>query len=205
MSQACVMWRGDIGAYIVGALDRETRARVRRHLASCAGCRADYYDLVPVRDWLGRLDPTGEPRARPKQARLPRAPERPIRHRVRRWFLAWAVAAAGGAAAVIIVISAGPVPPAFDSADRATGVHGQARLTATSTGTQIALNVAGLPGGERCTLVAVSAGSLDPAGSWVARYDGSAQVDGTTAISLKQLTALLIESPSHRLLLKILV
>jgi hypothetical protein len=30
-------------------------------------------------------------------------------------------------------------------------------------------------------------------------------VDGTTAISLKQLTALLIESPSHRLLLKILV
>jgi predicted anti-sigma-YlaC factor YlaD len=203
MSQACAMWRGDIGAYIVGALDGAASARVRRHLDGCAGCRADYDDLVPVRAWLGRLDPAGEPRVRPKQGRLPRAPERPIRHRVRRWFLAWA--AAGGAAAVIIAISARPVPPAFDSADRATGVHGQARLTATSTGTQIALNVAGLPAGERCTLVAVSAGSDDPAGSWVARYDGSAQVDGTTAISLKQLTALLIESPSHRLLLKILV
>lgn len=203
MSQACAMWRGDIGAYIVGALDRDARARVRRHLASCAGCRADYHDLVPVRDWLARLDPAGEPRALPKQGELLRGPERPIRRHVRRWFLAGAVAAAGGAAAVIIAISARPVPPAFDSADRATGIHGQARLTATSTGTQIALNVAGLPAGERCTLVAVSASSADPAGSWVAKYDGSAQVEGTTAISLRKLTALLIESPSRQVLLKI--
>jgi hypothetical protein len=205
MSQACAMWRGDIGAYIVGALDGAASARVRRHLDACAGCRADYDDLVPVRDWLGRLDSAGEPRAHRRQGALPPAPQRPTRRRVRRWCLAGAVAAAGGATAVIIAISARPVSSAFDSADRATGVHGQARLTATSTGTQVALNVTGLPAGERCTLVAVSASGADPAGSWVARYDGSAQVDGTTAISLKQLTALLIESPSHRLLLKILV
>jgi anti-sigma factor RsiW len=57
MSHSCAEWRGDIGAYIVGALDRRARARVSRHLAACEGCRADYEDLVPVRAWLGRLAP----------------------------------------------------------------------------------------------------------------------------------------------------
>jgi anti-sigma factor RsiW len=55
MSYSCAEWRGDIGAYIVGALDARARTQVRRHLAACAGCRAEYDDLVPVRAWLGRL------------------------------------------------------------------------------------------------------------------------------------------------------
>ncbi|MBO0772135.1 MAG: zf-HC2 domain-containing protein [Actinobacteria bacterium] len=55
MSQACASWRGDLGAYLVGALDREACAGVRRHLEICPACRAEYEELVPVRDWLGRL------------------------------------------------------------------------------------------------------------------------------------------------------
>jgi len=55
MSHSCAKWRGEIGAYIVGALDRCARDRVTRHLAACAGCRADYDQLVPVRDWLSLL------------------------------------------------------------------------------------------------------------------------------------------------------
>ena len=55
MTQACAIWRGDIGAYIVGALDAEASARVRRHLRACRACRDDFHDLVPVRDWLGWL------------------------------------------------------------------------------------------------------------------------------------------------------
>ena len=55
MSHSCVEWRGDIGAYLVGALDGRARTRVSRHLVACNGCRADYDDLVPVRAWLGRL------------------------------------------------------------------------------------------------------------------------------------------------------
>jgi hypothetical protein len=55
MSCSCAEWRGDIGAYIIGALDGRARARVSRHLAACAGCRAEYDDLVPVRAWLGRM------------------------------------------------------------------------------------------------------------------------------------------------------
>jgi Putative zinc-finger len=55
MSQSCAGWRGDMGAYLVGALDGEARARLIRHLETCAGCRMDYDDLVPVRGLLSQL------------------------------------------------------------------------------------------------------------------------------------------------------
>jgi Putative zinc-finger len=55
MSQACARWRGDIGAYIVDALDRDGRDGVRRHIRACAACRAEFEDLLVVRDWLSRL------------------------------------------------------------------------------------------------------------------------------------------------------
>jgi Putative zinc-finger len=58
MSSACAQWRGDIGAYIVGALEARARHQVSRHLADCAGCRADYDELVQVRNLLGLLDLT---------------------------------------------------------------------------------------------------------------------------------------------------
>ncbi len=55
MSQACPERHGDIGAYIGGALDRNAGADVRRHLSTCSGCRAEYEDLLPVREWLALL------------------------------------------------------------------------------------------------------------------------------------------------------
>lgn len=55
MSQACPERHGDIGAYIAGALDRDAEADVRWHLTMCSGCRAEYEDLLPVREWLGLL------------------------------------------------------------------------------------------------------------------------------------------------------
>jgi Putative zinc-finger len=70
MSSSCLQWRGDIGAYIVGALNGRASDEVTRHLAACAGCRADYDELVPVRDWLDQLDlMTGA--AQPGPARRP--------------------------------------------------------------------------------------------------------------------------------------
>jgi len=73
MSYSCAEWRGDIGAYIVGALDGQARARVSRHLMACPGCRADYDELVPVRAWLGRLALTGR-RPEPGRAGEPGRP-----------------------------------------------------------------------------------------------------------------------------------
>jgi len=52
MSQGCAGPRDDLGAYLMGALEREERSALRRHLAACQACSADYEDLLPVRDWL---------------------------------------------------------------------------------------------------------------------------------------------------------
>ena len=165
MTQACAIWRGDIGAYIVGALDAEASARVRRHLRACRACRDDFHDLVPVRDWLGWLVLAGEPGTGDRPGRPPLEHVRSLRGYVRgrlrrRWLPAAAATAAalGSAAVAVAALSAHPAVPAFRAFDRATGVHGQARLTGRPNGTEIDLTVTGLPADERCTLVVMSRG-----------------------------------------------
>jgi anti-sigma factor RsiW len=206
MSQACAEWNGDIGAYVVGALSPAEAGRMLRHLRGCAGCRANYQDLIPVRDWLDRLGPADGMPARQPLDRLPLEQGRRLWHRMprRRWTVAGA-AIATAVVAVITVISAHPAVPGFQAFDPATGVHGQASLRATPTATQIDLTVSGLPAGQRCILVTVSPAGTAIAGTWTARYGGTAQITGTSAIPRGQLTALRIEAPSHRLLLSITV
>jgi hypothetical protein len=110
---------------------------------------------------------------------------------------------AGAAVAVLAAVGLGRSAPTFRAFDHATGVHGAARLHAAPTGAEIELTVAGLRAGERCVMVAVSAGGSDVAGTWNATYDGMARVAGTSAIPVGRLTELRIESGSGRLLLNI--
>jgi anti-sigma factor RsiW len=206
MSRACAAWRGDIGAYIVGALSPEAGAMVRRHLQTCPECRDDYQDLVPVRDWLDRAAPVDGAGG----GHLPPMPPlQPLRKRGnggrRRWPViaaAGAVAAAAvAAAAAIAVITASPAAPVFRAADRASGAQAQAQLRGTPSGTQITLTISGLRADQHCVLIAISPAGTDVAGTWNTGYDGTAQIVGTTAIPANQLTALEVESPGHRLLL----
>jgi Putative zinc-finger len=212
MSQACAAWRGDVGAYLVGALDGGARAQVIRHLESCAGCRSDYDELIPVRGLLSQLaGPDAAPRAGGRgtfwgqpPGGVPLPPLRPVRPWVgRRWLVE--AAAAVAAALVVVVATVGLVPsaPTFRAYDRATGVHGEAQLHAAPTGAEIDLAVAGLPAGEHCVMLAVSGRGSDIAGSWNATYDGTARVAGTSAIPLRRLTSVRIESAGGRLLLTI--
>lgn len=203
MSQACGGWRGDIGAYVVGALGPVEAARVKRHLRGCAACRADYQDLLPVRDWLGRMNPADGMPA-PPPGRPPLAPVRSLRHRSRwRWLTAVGAVIAAVAITVTTAISAHPAPPGYRAFDPATGVHGQASLRATPAGTEIDLTVTGLPAGQSCILVTVSRAGAAVAGSWTADNTGTAEITGASAIPVSQLTALHIEAPSYRLLLSI--
>ena len=227
MSQSCAAWRGDVGAYLVGALDSDARARVAAHLETCAGCRSDYDELVPVRGPLSQLaGPDAAPRAGgagrfwgqpPGGAPLP--PLRPVRAGAGRRWLAGAgkagagkagagMAGAGMAVAAVIIavlVAAGLAPSAstFRAYDRATGVRGEAQLHAAPTGAVIDLAVAGLPPGERCVILAMSGRRSDIAGTWNATYHGTARVTGTSVIPLKQLTSLRIETAGGRLLLTI--
>jgi hypothetical protein len=203
MSQACGEWRGDIGAYIVGAIEPHAAASVRRHLRACAACRSEYEDLVPVRDWLMRLRRADSPAARRWLAGGPVLRlVKPVRARTgRRWLAVGATSVLAAAVGVFSIVGGTPANSAFQGANHATGVHGQERLQATAAGTRINLAVTGLPAHERCRLIAVSRHGTDVAATWNASYDGSARIVGTSAIPEVRLTALRVESTSHRPLL----
>jgi len=214
MSGACAAWRGDVGAYLVGALDGDARAQVTAHLESCAGCRGDYEELIPVRGLLSQLaGPDAAPRAGGPgkfwglpPGGVPLPPLRPVRPRTgRRWLAGAAVAVAAGALAALAAAGLAPSAPTFRAYDRSTGVHGEAQLHAAPTGAEIDLAVAGLSAGERCVMLAVSGRGSDVAGTWDATYSGTARVAGTTAIPLRQLTSVRVESAGGRLLLTIAV
>jgi anti-sigma factor RsiW len=51
-AQTCPGSRGDLAAYLVGALDWEASAAVRSHLDTCPVCQAEYEDLTSVVGWL---------------------------------------------------------------------------------------------------------------------------------------------------------
>ena len=204
MSHSCAQWRGEIGAYVVDALDGSARDGVARHLTACADCRAEYDELVPVRSWLSLLavaacGPESGP-AEPPAGKL--GARRP---RTRRWLLTAGFGLAAGAAAVAVLVSSTASDRTFSAVDSATGVSGHAKLHGTPTGTQIDLAASGLPGGEGCILVAVTNAGSDIAGSWDATYGGLAQIAGTTAFPANQLTALRVESDTGILLLSIRV
>jgi len=84
MSQACARWRGDIGAYIVGALDEGASADVRRHLRTCANCRSEYEELLPVRDWLTQVRGTNGTAVRRKPGGPVLRAVKPVQER-KRW------------------------------------------------------------------------------------------------------------------------
>lgn len=206
MSHSCPQWRGDLGAYLVGALDHAARDRVGRHLAACPGCQADYDELAPVRDQLSRLPPAAAGAEPGPDAGYPAqpAPMPPAtRTRMRRWLLAAGTCAAAAAVAISLLVSVGASARTFRAVDSATGITGHAQLHQTPTGTQIDLTATGLPANERCILVAVTRDGTDIAGSWDAAYDGSARIAGTTAFAANQLTALRIQSASGIVLLRI--
>ena len=54
-ARACPAWRGDLAAYLVGALDPQPSAAMRRHLGACPACEAEYEDLAPVVSSLALL------------------------------------------------------------------------------------------------------------------------------------------------------
>jgi anti-sigma factor RsiW len=155
MSQACAAWRGDIGAYVVGALSPQAGARVRRHLETCQACRADYQDLALVRDWLELAAlPHGE-----SSGYVPgRPPQAPFRRGASRARWLWPAAAAAFATTVAVI--AAHLAPVFDGYVRASGASWR-QLRATRSGTQIYLTISGLSVGQRCILVAVSSAGAE--------------------------------------------
>lgn len=218
-----------LGAYVLGALEREERARLEEHLETCAICREELDRLAPLPGLLSRLTldeaevlDTAEPSV-PLAGALPPAPahsaaplERALfavaRERRRsRLMRASAVAAALVLAAVALVGGPlldddggdGPAPLTAAASDLQTGVHGSAELTREPWGTRVELSLAGVRPGEHCRLVARAVGGrTEVAATWRAGYLGTAEVPGAVAIPADRLASLDVVTADDRVLVR---
>jgi anti-sigma factor RsiW len=186
-----------LGAYVLGALDADETHRVATHLADCADCRAEAAALRELTDVLGDVPPEAFLDGPPEDGRL--LLERTLR-RVRSTKRSGVRArsllmAASAVVAVAAAVSGGvllgratdtPAPVALPPAAATAGVlhlrgednGAQLAVTITPSGDWVRLSawVAGIPAGQRCQLVVVSAtGRTEVAGSWQMSAQGAAK------------------------------
>jgi Putative zinc-finger len=166
-----------LGAYVLGALDREERAGLEAHLKTCDVCRDELDRLAPLPGLLSRLT----------------LDESEV----------LATAGPGGQLLGGGDGGRGPAPLTAAAQDLRTGVHGAAELTPEPWGTRVELRLAGVRPGQRCRLVARSAGGRsEVAATWRAGYLGTAEVPGAVAIPAERLTSLDVVTPGDRVLVR---
>lgn len=177
-----------LGAYVLGALDREERSGLEAHLETCHICRDELERLGPLPGLLSRLTvdeaellDTAEPHpeeldpATPQPAVTAAPLERALfevaRERRRSRLIRAAVVAAAVLFAAIAVVG-GPLvggdgggdgggdraPLTAAATDLRTGVQGSVELSREPWGTRVELRLAGARPGQRCRLVAQAAG-----------------------------------------------
>jgi len=165
----CEELRRSIGAYVLGALEVDDAAAVRRHLQECPDCAAERDALVPLPGLLSLaggadaavtepLSPAFEERlldayARDHADQPPRRISR-LRRRLQRrprWMAVGAVTAVAAAAALLGIVVLGgddeagrQYDVAFRSID-APGAAAHADLSSSNAGTTVHLWVKGLP------------------------------------------------------------
>jgi hypothetical protein len=218
-----------LGAYVLGALEREERSGLERHLQTCEICRAELDRLAPLPGLLSRLTldeaemlHTAEPEpaelevAEPEPAATSAPLERALfevsrarrRSRVMR-------GAAVGAAVVLAAVAAisGPVlrggggvepaPLTAAATNVRTGVQGTAELSREPWGTRVELRLVGVRPGEHCRLVAHAAGGrTEVAATWRAGYLGTAEVPGAVAIPPERLRSLHVVTANDQVLVR---
>ena len=213
-----------LGVYVLGAIDPAERAQVDEHLATCAECREELASLAGLPAMLRKVpvveaerlaaaeqDPeiTGMPSPEMLTSLLGRTAN--VR-RIRRWRgLAAAaavalVAVAGGAAVTSALQSPGAQHPGnihvtawhqTSGTGPAPGAHLTVRYRHQPWGTQMEINVTGLPPGSVCKFrVADKAGGNSVVGSWVA-WQGTTWYPASTWLTEGDLSAFQVTVNGH--------
>ncbi|WP_306369624.1 zf-HC2 domain-containing protein [Nocardiopsis sp. CC223A] len=188
-----------LGAYVLGALDAEEAVALEAHLAGCEPCRAELRELAAVRDALGEPPPEafldGPPPAGSQallRATVRRAgAERAVRRRRRTLRLALAAVLAG-----VVLAGAGGVAGRFLSPaapqaevtrlasgtviavqeDPGTGAAATVSLVPESAGLRLESFITGIPEGEECEVVVLTAdGRVEVAAVWTVSAEAAAQ------------------------------
>jgi hypothetical protein len=189
----CDEIRHALGVYLLGAISPADRSTVERHLARCAGCRAELAGLAALPGRLGSVPAADVTRMaegeRDRAARDERPPDVPLKtlldrtariRRQLRWrrlaVAAAAVVIAGGAVAGSRVLYAPATRPAASAlpwaavtgSDPQTGMSATVRYLPRPWGLALQVQVNGISPGTRCELQVVNARGQDvPAGGWM--------------------------------------
>jgi hypothetical protein len=201
----------ELGALALGLLPPEQAAAARRHVDACAMCRREYEELREMTGVLGELPPEafldGPPDGDLVLQRTLRQIRTETAARGRRRLLGAVAAAAVVVAAVAgggVAIGRASVPlvPPPGSAVGAlvltgTGADGATlRTTLGPTGSWVRLtaSVTGIPAGKRCRILVVARnGSQEIAGSWVVSATPGGSVDGSAAVALPDVAAVVVQ------------
>jgi hypothetical protein len=207
----------DVAAYVLDALEPAEAEELRLHLVGCAECQPEYDELCGLPNVLHRLTPSDvdeivapvELPAELWEDLLARAAARRGRLTRRRAMSVAAAVAAVAAGFVTGVVLPHDHPPATVSTtvaatDPHSWVHASITLTSRTWGTQIRLRLSGVTWVQQCMLVVSSAnGKRDVAASWLANYQGSLNVTGTTAIPVREIRHLDVVTTTGRLLVSV--
>ena len=205
--------RLSLGAYVLGALDPIERAGVDAHLSECVACRDELAGLAAMPGLLSRvrLEDVLEPNPVPSRVTADRVVGRlRAARRARRRRLGAAVAAVAlatvTAGAVVIATSdsgSGTEAASISASNGSTGVSASFGLRPAAWGTAIHVRLRGVPPNTRCKLIAVARdGRREVAATWRATYDGTADVEGATAIPRTQLASFEVATPAGRALVR---
>lgn len=200
----------DLGSYVLGALDDAERPVVEAHLIECPSCRARQRELAPLPGLLGRLtaeqvEAWGAPPPAVLADRIVAEGQRRADRQRRRPLLLAAAACLAVLAAIagtaVAVSSGGRPGDTVRVADPVTHVWARALLVPKADGTQVQLSLGGVAPDTHCQIVAVGAdGRREVAATWVADYQGTAEVWGTTAIPRDRLQQLIVRTTAGRVL-----
>lgn len=207
----------DLAAYLLDALEPPEADRTRAHLSECADCRVEYDELCGLPALLGRVTMAdvedivapAEPSQQLCEALLARAATRRRRtvHRLVGVWVAAVVLVAGVVVGGVVLTQRSPSVSAattVSATDPHTHVHASVTLTSRSWGTQIRLRLSGVAWAQHCMLMVTAAdGRRDTAATWVANYQGAADIAGTTAIPAGQIRHLDIITTSGRRLVSL--
>jgi anti-sigma-K factor RskA len=215
----CDHLRPALGAYVLGGLDPDEAAAVRRHLEVCDECAAELDALSPLPGLLslagGAEKATAEPLSPAFEERLLDAYARDRAARPRRRF-AWrrprprwlavgaAAAAAAAAAAFGISVIGGEEPErryevSFQNVSGPATASAHANLESSDEGTTVHLSVRGLPREEAVYEVLCDAEEWTAtAGTFRTDPEGRAYVVLTTALRKGEYNAIRIVRRGHR-------
>lgn len=196
----CREIRPELGAYVLGLLDAADEQRVREHLDRCSECSSEAASLRETGWALSLTDLAMVERPpEPSPDVLPNLLHRVSAARRRRRITTAAVAAAAAAVVAlggVVVVDAVDDSPSEDieagedrdeptatAAGREGSVAVEVDIWDRGWGAAVTVDIAGVPAGYRCSLVAVGAeGQRETAATWVvptAGYDGgSLTMDG---------------------------